>query len=64
MILLPPRDELYAACDARVIAMVAGGALDEVAALRARGLAPDLPALKAVGVRELGALPRRHGEPR
>jgi tRNA dimethylallyltransferase len=54
VILLPPRDELYAACDARVIAMVARGACDEVAALRARALPPDRPALKAVGVRELG----------
>jgi tRNA dimethylallyltransferase len=55
IVLLPPREALYAACDARMLAMVERGAFDEVAALRARGLAPDLPALKAVGVRELGA---------
>ena len=35
--------------------MVREGALDEVAALAARGLAPDLPAMKAVGYRELAA---------
>ncbi len=35
--------------------MVAAGALEEVRALTARGLDPDLPAMKAVGVRELAA---------
>jgi tRNA dimethylallyltransferase len=33
--------------------MVAQGGLAEVAALRARGLSPDIPAMKAVGVPEL-----------
>ena len=33
--------------------MIAAGALDEAAALAARGLRPDLPAMKAVGVPEL-----------
>jgi tRNA dimethylallyltransferase len=33
--------------------MVEGGGLDEAAALAARGLNPDLPAMKAVGVPEL-----------
>lgn len=51
----PPRATLYARCDARLEAMVAQGALDEVAALMARNLAPDLPAMKAVGVREFAA---------
>ncbi|HKP78166.1 MAG TPA: tRNA dimethylallyltransferase, partial [Phenylobacterium sp.] len=46
---------LYARCDARLEAMVAGGALDEVRALMARNLDPALPAMKAVGVRELAA---------
>ncbi|HEY9218382.1 MAG TPA: tRNA dimethylallyltransferase, partial [Phenylobacterium sp.] len=49
----PPRDGLYARCDARLEAMVAAGALAEVEALMARDLAPELPAMKAVGVREL-----------
>jgi len=51
----PPRDRLYASCDMRVDAMMAHGALDEVHALTARKLDPGLPAMKAVGVRELAA---------
>ena len=51
----PARDALYANCDARVAQMVAAGALDEVRALIARALDPALPAMKAVGVRELAA---------
>jgi tRNA dimethylallyltransferase len=51
----PPRETLYARCDARLEAMIAAGALDEVATLAARGLDPELPALKAVGYRELAA---------
>ncbi len=35
--------------------MVQAGALEEVRALLARRLDPDFPAMKAVGVRELGA---------
>ena len=50
-----PRAELYARCDARLRAMVEGGALAEVAALAARGLDPELPAMKALGVRALAA---------
>lgn len=55
VVLEPPRALLYARCDARLEAMLAEGALEEVAALMARGLDPDLPAMKAVGVRELAA---------
>jgi len=51
----PPRDVLYARCDARLEAMVEAGVLDEVAALTARGLDPRLPAMKAVGLREFAA---------
>jgi tRNA dimethylallyltransferase len=51
----PPRPALYARCDARLAGMVEAGALDEVAALIARDLDPALPAMKAVGVRELAA---------
>ena len=54
------RDTVYARCDARLEAMVRGGALEEVAALLARNLDPDLPAMKAVG---FGALvPHVRGE--
>ncbi len=49
-----PRAELYARCDRRMEAMAAEGALEEAAMLLARGLDPDLPAMKAVGLRELG----------
>jgi len=51
----PPRDHLYAACDRRVDVMIQTGAMDEVRALLDRRLDPALPAMKAVGVRELGA---------
>ena len=56
VLLLPPRAELYAACDARFLRMMARGALAEVEALLARGLDPALPAMRAVGVAELAAL--------
>jgi tRNA dimethylallyltransferase len=55
LVLSPDRDALYGRCDLRVDRMIAMGALDEVRALSARRLAPDLPALKAVGYRELAA---------
>lgn len=51
--IVPDRAELYARCDARFDAMLAAGALEEVRALLARALDPDLPVMKAVGVREL-----------
>ena len=55
VILDPPRAELYARCDARLEVMVENGALGEVAAMEARGLSPALPALKALGYRELAS---------
>jgi len=48
--LAPERAELRRRIDARFDAMLAGGALDEVRALAARGLDPLLPAMKAHGV--------------
>ena len=53
ILLAPPRPALYAACDARFAAMSDAGGLDEAATLLARGLSPDLPAMKAVGLPEL-----------
>ena len=53
VVLLPPREVLYGAIDARFAAMVGSGALQEAQALMARRLPADLPALKAVGVPEL-----------
>ena len=55
LVLDPPRAELYERCDARLGVMVEQGALSEVRAMEARGLDPSLPALKAVGYRELAA---------
>ncbi len=55
LVVEPERKALYTACDARVLTMLESGALDEVRALIARGLDPALPAMKAVGVRELSA---------
>ncbi len=53
ILMMPPRDRLYAACDARFSAMIGRGAVTEAAALAARALDPDLPAMKAVGLPEL-----------
>ncbi|RXR27582.1 tRNA (adenosine(37)-N6)-dimethylallyltransferase MiaA [Sphingobium fluviale] len=53
LILLPPRERLYARCDARFEAMLDQGAIDEVEALLARNLAPDLPVMRAIGVPEI-----------
>jgi tRNA dimethylallyltransferase len=46
----PDRDALYSRIDARFDAMLAAGALQEVATLAARKLDPLLPAMKAHGV--------------
>ena len=50
LFLMPDRAELLKRIDARFDAMIAAGALDEVRALAARGLDPNLPAMKAHGV--------------
>ena len=50
LFLSPEREKLYARIDARFGAMLAAGALEEVAALAARQLDPLLPAMKAHGV--------------
>nr|WP_236841940.1 tRNA (adenosine(37)-N6)-dimethylallyltransferase MiaA [Bosea sp. PAMC 26642] len=46
----PPREVVRARIDARFEAMIASGALDEVAALRSRQLDPLLPVMRAHGV--------------
>ena len=53
VILLPDRSDLYARCDARFEAMLDEGAVQEVEDLLARGLEPDLPVMRAIGVREI-----------
>ena len=49
-----PRSELYARINARCQSMVDAGLIDEVAHLYADGFAPDLPALRSPGYREIG----------
>ncbi|MGE4429778.1 MAG: tRNA (adenosine(37)-N6)-dimethylallyltransferase MiaA [Sphingobium sp.] len=63
LLLLPPRDWLMARCDARFEQMVQEGAVEEVQALLARALPPELPVMRAIGVPEIrdwltGALSR------
>ena len=50
LFLAPERERLYARIDARFGVMLDEGALDEIAALAARGLDPLLPAMKAHGI--------------
>lgn len=53
LLLLPPRDWLYARCDARFENMMANGAVDEVERLLARQLPLDAPIMRAIGVPEI-----------
>jgi tRNA dimethylallyltransferase len=53
ILIMPPRDRLYTACDGRFAAMIKQGALAEAATLVERGLDAELPAMKAVGLPEL-----------
>ncbi|MCS6921067.1 MAG: tRNA (adenosine(37)-N6)-dimethylallyltransferase MiaA [Elioraea sp.] len=55
ILLDPPRDRVRAAIDARFLAMLERGALEEVRTLLARGLDPALPAMRAHGVPPLAA---------
>ena len=55
LLLLPPRAWLYARCDERFAHMIDLGAVAEVETLLARKLNPNLPAMRAIGVRELSA---------
>jgi tRNA dimethylallyltransferase len=55
IILLPPRKWLYARCDDRFAWMIEKGAVTEVETLLARKLNPNLPVMRAIGVRELSA---------
>ncbi|HEX7820729.1 MAG TPA: tRNA (adenosine(37)-N6)-dimethylallyltransferase MiaA [Sphingobium sp.] len=53
LLLLPDRQWLIERCDARFDAMIAGGAVEEVRALLTRDLSPDLPVMRAIGVRPI-----------
>lgn len=49
------RPQLYARIDARIESMLAAGLLDEVRNLLERGYGRDLPAMSAIGYREIAA---------
>lgn len=53
LVLSPERGELYRRCDLRFDQMMAAGAMEEVRALAALGLDPELPIMRALGVRPL-----------
>ena len=53
LVLLPPREALYARCDARFERMLDHGAIQEVETLLARNLDPALPIMRAIGVPEI-----------
>ncbi len=53
LVIVPDRTELYARCDLRFEQMLEQGAIDEVKALAQRKLDPDLPVMRAIGVREI-----------
>ncbi|MBU7579246.1 MAG: tRNA (adenosine(37)-N6)-dimethylallyltransferase MiaA [Porphyrobacter sp.] len=55
LIVEPERQWVYDRCDARFEAMLDTGAIAEVEALLARGLDPDLPVMRAIGVPEIAA---------
>lgn len=63
LILLGPRDWLYARCNARFETMMDERGLAEVAALLARDLSPTLPVMRAIGVREIAAYLRGEATP-
>lgn len=56
MVIEPDRAVLAARIDARLRQMAEQGALEEVRALLAMRLAPAMPAMKAIGVREFAAV--------
>lgn len=55
LVLDRPREQLYALIDSRARAMVAGGLLDEIVALRERGYTPDCRAFDSLGYRQAWA---------
>lgn len=56
--LIPERQTLYERINRRAADMANIGALEEAAKFLSRGLSGDLPAMKAVGLREFGAASR------
>ncbi|MEP0390824.1 MAG: tRNA (adenosine(37)-N6)-dimethylallyltransferase MiaA [Erythrobacter sp.] len=58
VILMPERQWVYDRCDMRFAKMLDDGAIEEVEALLARELSPDLPVMRAIGVPEVASLIR------
>jgi len=58
LLLLPPRDWLYARCDGRFAEMMSDEGFAEVFSLLERGLPPSLPVMRAIGVREIAGFLR------
>jgi tRNA dimethylallyltransferase len=54
-LLLPERETLYASCNHRFESMIQQGAIDEVREFLKHDLNPELPAMKTIGVREIGS---------
>ena len=55
LILLPPRDWLYARCDDRFEQIFSEAGIEEVRSLIARNLSPVAPVMRAIGVPEIAA---------
>ena len=53
LVLLPDREWLYERCDRRFVMMMDDGAPEEVERLLSRDLDPQLPVMRAIGVREI-----------
>jgi tRNA dimethylallyltransferase len=51
--LMLPRDQLYQRIDRRIDEQIAGGWIEEVQHLLAAGVSPDVPAMSAIGYREI-----------
>jgi len=58
LLLLPPRDWLYARCDRRFEEMMSDEGLAEISSLLERSLSPTLPVMRAIGVREIAGFLR------
>ena len=56
IVVLPPRPWLQERCDRRFAAMIEQGAIGEVEKLLKRRLEPQLPVMRAIGVREIAAV--------
>lgn len=56
IVVLPDRKVLHERIDRRFETMLESGAIDEVKALMAQDPAPDVPVMKAIGVREIAVM--------